>query len=75
MNYLCSAIHHEVSSRHVIEKAHFRYSDSVNLDTSLFVNQNNGMIDLLACIRLIAKYIQVEHLLPYLFTRGVQALH
>ena len=75
MNYPCNAIHHEVGSRHIIEKAHFRYSDHVNLDTSQNANQNNGMIALLECIRLITKYIQVEHLLPYLFAWGVQALH
>lgn len=33
------------------------------------------MVALLVCIRLLAKYIQVEHLLPYLLIRGVQALH
>ena len=59
----------------ILEKAHFRYSDHVNLDTSLIANRNNGMVALLVCIRLFAKYIQVEHLLPYLLARGVQALH
>lgn len=76
LNYLCIITHHEVGSGHVkMRKRIFRYSDHVNLDTSLIANQNNGMVALLVCIRLFTKYIQVEHLLPYLFTRGVQALH
>jgi len=33
------------------------------------------MVALLVYIRLIAKYIQVERLIPYLFTKEVQALH
>ena len=48
----------------MLKKAHFAYSDHVNLDTSqsvarLLLNQNNGKNALLVCIPYITKYIQV----------------
>ena len=63
-----------------IEDSAFRNSDRVNLDTSqsavrLLLNQNNGKNALLVCIPYNTKYAQVGFDSPYLFSKGVQALH
>lgn len=65
----------------ILKKAHFAYSDRVNLDTSLSVvrlllNQNKGKNALLGLYSVHTKYIQVGFVhSPYLFSKGVQARH
>lgn len=50
----------------IIEKRIFRYSELVNLHTSLYANQNNGMVALLVCIRFHTTIQPSGVIFPYL---------
>ena len=65
----------EVVYRH-IRKRIFAYSDRVNLDTSQKLYQNNVEGCLLwYCIRIYRNTSKVGLSFPYLYNKGVQALH
>lgn len=53
----------------IIEKRIFRYSELVNLHTSLYANQNNGMVALLVCIRFHTTIQPSGVIFPYLLAR------